>query len=959
MQALIKQRRILDIKLRLRYMLKSRKYAPIETLVVTMSDLFQQLVTQLYALREQGMKMAEINPIAALADGISDKLAKSEITTASLDSLLDEIGADLWHDMSKRLATQTGLIDEGKHDDLESLIGARDIETTIYRAVFTAHPVFALTKPVSDALCDSAEAFAKTGKSTPPPEQAFASRQAVTLREEHDEAMAALCRARDAISAINGQILDIKYANDATSWREKLPLMLGVSTWVGYDLDGRTDISWSQSIALRLSEKSQALQMYHDKLSQINAPQLAEICAKIQDEITACDGDHDRFSALGDDQDDFAVISNHLTERAEKLTSPFALAQAIHDTAKTVDDFDTAKALMLIAADMRTHGFGMGEMHLRINAVQLRNAMRSVDGKAISSSGGETSNRQLLERLASRIETETPWQINFATLDKEAATARRQLMLAAQILKHIDSDMPIRLLIAECEKPITYMTALYLASKLGIADKIDISPLFETTFGLEHGVQMMKQLLSFEAVQAYVKKRGRLAIQAGFSDAGRFMGQIAANLAIERLQIKLSSLCHDVFGDSVELLIFNTHGESMGRGCARPTITQRQNFIFTPFSRNHAAKVGCRIHHQSSFQGGDGYRLFGTDALAQATMQSLLRAELSAPSQAHCDDPFYDNPDFSLDLFLSLKNWHETLFKDPQYGQLLDVFAPNMLPKTGSRPAKRKLQAGMERGDPSKIRAIPHNAILQQLGFLAVVISGMGTAANIDRERFIELYHDSPRLQQCIAHISEAKQLGSLNTILAYGRLMDNGFWIDKAYHGSQPHNQRAFRQIANHLRNRTAAGAVRQTVWKLREDIIDLYRLTAALDTGSVRTTGQDRSDIDVLQAIRIAAITDMMVRTFQVPRFTESNRYSQSDLYEAALTLDFDLIDQIVTEEFPADEAQGIIAAMAEVEDYSTTSPNSYADTTKHIKEPLRADRALIAKITQLVSAKYGAHG
>ena len=64
---------------------------------------------------------------------------------------------------------------------------------------------------------------------------------------------------------------------------------------------------------------------------------------------------------------------------------------------------------------------------------------------------------------------------------------------------------------------------------------------------------------------------------------------------------------------------------------------------------------------------------------------------------------------------------------------------------------------------PLKIRAIPHNAILQQLGFLAVVISGMGTAANIDRERFIELYHDSPRLQQCIAHISEAKQLGSLN----------------------------------------------------------------------------------------------------------------------------------------------------------------------------------------------------
>ena len=62
-------------------------------------------------------------------------------------------------------------------------------------------------------------------------------------------------------------------------------------------------------------------------------------------------------------------------------------------------------------------------------------------------------------------------------------------MVATQILKHIDEDMPIRLLdSAECEKPITYMIALYLAHKFGIADKLDISPLFETTFGLEHGV---------------------------------------------------------------------------------------------------------------------------------------------------------------------------------------------------------------------------------------------------------------------------------------------------------------------------------------------------------------------------------------------------------------------------------------------------------------------------------------
>jgi phosphoenolpyruvate carboxylase len=924
-----------------------------------MTQLSAQLISQLHELRQQGMKMAEVNPIAALADEISDKLSKGEINVDDLDQMLDEIGGDLWQEMSARLATQTAVGLNDEIPDLGTLIVNHDVEKLIYRAVFTAHPVFALTRDSADKLCESAGSYAKTGTGTPMPEDAFATRPSVSLVEEHLEAMAALTRARGAISNVNRQIITHQRGLDSASWRDKLPQMMGVATWVGHDLDGRTDITWSQSISLRLSEKIQALTLYKDSLAKIGLPETDAVCATLVDEITACQSDHDGFANLDLSHDDFAQTANQLTERKARMTQPFALSAQLHELAKAWDDDVKAEAIMLIAADIRTHGFGMGEMHLRINAVQLRNAMRSVDGRPVSASDRAISNRQLLERLATRIISEEPWQINFGTLKNEAATARRQLMLAAQILKHIDSDMPIRLLIAECEKPITYMSALYLAHKLGIADKLDISPLFETTFGLEHGVQMMKQLLGFAPVQSYIRTRGRLAVQTGFSDAGRFMGQIAANFAIERLQIKLSSLCYEVFGSDIELLIFNTHGESLGRGCGRPTIKERQDFIFTPFSRNHARQMGCPIHHQSSFQGCDGYRLFGTDALAYATISSLFVAELSPPSAESRSDAFYDNPDFSLDLFLSLKNWHEGLFNEPQYGQLLDMFGANMLPKTGSRPAKRKLQAGMERLDPSKIRAIPHNAILQQLGFLAVVISGMGTAANADKERFVEMYHASPRLQQCMAHISEAKQLGSLNTVLAYGRLMDNGFWIDKAYHGSQPRNQRAFRQIGSYLRPSTAAVAVRQTVWKLREDLIDLYRLTSQLDTGSVRTLGEDRSDLDLLQAIRIAVIMDAIVRVFQVPRFAESNRFSQSDLYEAAISLEFDLVDQIVSAEFPAEEATDNLGEIGEPEDYSTTASLSYADTTQKIRQPLVQRKNLIQKITQLVSAKYGAHG
>ena len=77
-------------------------------------------------------------------------------------------------------------------------------------------------------------------------------------------------------------------------------------------------------------------------------------------------------------------------------------------------------------------------------------------------------------------------------------------------------------------------------------------------------------------------------------------------------------------------------------------------------------------------------------------------------------------------------------------------------------------------------------------------------------------------------------------------------------------------------------------------------------------------------------AIITDTIIKTFQVPRFTETNRYSQSDLYNAALTLDFDLIDQIV-QDIPADETQDNDMVMSEDETYAMQSQMSYGDLSK----------------------------
>ena len=912
-------------------------------------DFADEWLRHLYRFREQGMQVTDVNPVSALADLIGEQLYEGEATAADLRQVLDLHAAELWQERIASLRWQTGL-DEPDAPAIPDL-SEHDIARPIYRAVFTAHPVFALRREASRLICESA-----SGGAVEMPHDAFAPRDRVTLDDEHAEAMQAVRHARAAVNGINGDILRQRRATHAGEWRDTLPEMIGVSTWVGYDLDGRSDISWIDSFCLRLREKAMALASYLEAIEALALAQLDDIAASIADERQRIDRALAGFeqAAAGD----FAAAINGLTESGERLVSSRKLAHDLHDLAHNLDD-ETALAVMVIAADIAAHGFGMGEVHLRINAAQIRNAMRPVDGRAVSVSDAAMSSRMLIERLASRIRTETPWQINFGNLDTETATARRQLMLATQILKHIDSDQPIRLLIAECERPITIMSALYLAHKFDIADRLDISPLFETGYGLEHGDKVIDQLLQQSVFVDYIRRRGRLAVQTGFSDAGRFIGQIAANMAIERLQLKLlQSLRHRV-GDGVNLLIFNTHGESLGRGGMQAPMADRQAWLMTPYVRHQASELGVGLYHQSSFQGGDGYRLFGTADLAESTMRGLLAAEAAPPGQSCADDAFYQKTDFSLDLFLELKTWHEALVANPNYGDLIDLFGSNLLPPTGSRPTKRVVQAGGERRGPSKIRAIAHNAILQQVGYLANVIAGMGHAATVDIDEFVEIHRQSPRLRQCLDHVLAGKQLGSLNTVLAYCRLADPGFWVNRAYHGKQQRNQRALRRLAQNLRGRPRFRDIQQTVWALRDDLVDLYRLVDKIGGDTARVTGERRGKLDLLHAIRLAVITDSLMVICRTPNLGESNQYSSDDILALGLSLDFDGVAEIIRDAFSRKPRAAVSETLTEPETYSTESAGNFVAIEREILHPLRENQLLIDRITQMVSAHYGAHG
>ena len=184
------------------------------------------------------------------------------------------------------------------------------------------------------------------------------------------------------------------------------------------------------------------------------------------------------------------------------------------------------KRTVALAGLVDATGLGTSHIHLRINALQLNNAFRAYVHEPWTR---DLTESQSLARIVDMIKNCPRETVNFETLDLETATAIRQFALTAQMHKYIDKDTPIRFLIAECESPATVLIAVFFAKLFGVDHITDISPLFETPAGLENGSRIMERLVEEETYRDYVKGRKRLSIQTGFSDAGRFIGQISAS----------------------------------------------------------------------------------------------------------------------------------------------------------------------------------------------------------------------------------------------------------------------------------------------------------------------------------------------------------------------------------------------------------------------------------------------
>jgi phosphoenolpyruvate carboxylase len=230
------------------------------------------------------------------------------------------------------------------------------------------------------------------------------------------------------------------------------------------------------------------------------------------------------------------------------------------------------------------------------------------------------------------------------------------------------------------------------------------------------------------------------------------------------------------------------------------------------WARRRFVRAGIRLEPEVSFQGGDGYLFFGTDDLALATLTRFIELAPAEADPYAPTDPFYRRTDLSLDFYRAIRRVQQQHLTSSTYARAVTAFGLGLLNDTGSRKSRRQSDVSADRSmSLRQIRAIPHNAILQQLGYPVNIIAGFGTAAEGNYEAMADLLASSDRGRQMVRLVRSANAVASIKTATAFGELFNSAYWASRPYRGDENHIAQGCLALAEYLTSddRTACSAV------------------------------------------------------------------------------------------------------------------------------------------------------
>ena len=627
---------------------------------------------------------------------------------------------------------------------------------------------------------------------------------------------------------------------------------------------------------------------------------------------------------------------------------------------------NTINEILIFKIELSNFGLGLGRTQLRLNANQLNNAI----SKEINLRGdpNDPSNKlTYLNIISKMIDNVKTVKINFGSIYEENMNARRYFMLTKQILKYIDENQSVRFLIAECDYPLTVMTALYFSKLFGVESKIDISPLFETEKGIEIGDDVIRTLLRNSNFKKYILARKKLTVQTGFSDAGRYLGQTAAVLSIENLQRKIAKAMHDLNITNVKLLIFNTHGESIGRGGHPVSLIDRLKYVSCNYTRQKLTNWKIDLIQEMSFQGGDGYQYFMNHDLAFAAITRITEFCYKHNNSVK-SDALYDSVDFGIEFVNTIKNFNTEIMDDPNYAALLNVFGSNLTHSTGSRSVKRHIDSSIKTlvYHPSQTRAIPQNSILQQLGMLANSLGGVGTFIRKDQKKFVNVYNKSERFKRIMDIVQHAFAFSDIEVLKAYIDCFDPGMWLSWSTRTADSERSKNMKEVANLLEKFDVHWRLNKVYRKLHQEYMEIRnwilgrKLRGRIAVGRGRVIEKEiRDELLLMHGIRVAIFHEIFLLSVRIPKFSDQAGTSRDEVI--AKLIRFDIFDAVETlrKIFPVGKAKTSNIGFSDRSNYVSEGNINYTKEEKNIFQKLEALYECARRVSNAINHFIGSVG
>lgn len=486
-----------------------------ERLFPEASRLRGELADKLAELEKSAAANHLQSPVRNIALHISSLVQEGRTNLAGLSELVRLMTVNAFTYRARKLGRYVGECRTAENDNsLRALFEAQTrgadgktvafevfqaaVEREVFGIVITAHPTFSissrLTRILADLACGSDENDGDKslddliGEAAETPHGAA---DPITLDDEMDFSLMAIGNIRHALRRAYGILFSVARRTYPDDWQRLTPKLLTVASWVGYDLDGRADIGWTDTLKKRMTVERLALDDYLDALKDNSG--LDDVQERLRATAAMLDDDMERLDANPDDADAVGAFSRALVESLESRLVD--LGWAVERLSEEINkEGEGSEKLAVLRAEMANFGLAAAHTHVRINATQISNAIRH-DVSLTSSPEDPANRRRYLRNISALLENVKPETINFGSIMRERTSAKRLMMVVTQFLKFVDAGEPIRFLIAECNTAFTVLSALYFAKLFGIEDKIDISPLFETPQALEQGHDIIAELL--------------------------------------------------------------------------------------------------------------------------------------------------------------------------------------------------------------------------------------------------------------------------------------------------------------------------------------------------------------------------------------------------------------------------------------------------------------------------------